>query len=151
MKRARFVPHVPDDRRAVVRHRVRVGYIDTDKAGVVHHAVYLAWMEAARIEYLRARGLDYRRFEVETGLAMPVVEAHLAYRAPARFDDELVVETWVSGATRARIVFEARVLRSESGGAGAEVLCEGAITVACVHLEEARPVSVPEEVRRACE
>src|SRR5690606_13233137 len=129
---------------AVVRHRVRVGYVDTDKAGVVHHSVYLAWMEAGRIVYLRERGLDYRRFEEETGLAMPVVEAHLAYRSPARFDDELVVETWVSGTTRARIVFEARVLR------GTEVLCEGAITVACVHLAEARPVSVPEEVRRAC-
>lgn len=149
MKRARFVTHVPDDRIAVVRHRVRVGYVDTDKAGVVHHTVYLAWMEAARIEYLRARGLDYRRFEVETGLAMPVVEAHMAYRSPARFDDELVVETWVSSMTKARIVFEARVLRPRSEGP-AEVLCEGAITVACVHLAEARPVSVPEEVRRAC-
>jgi acyl-CoA thioester hydrolase len=101
-------------------------------------------MEAARIEYLRARGLDYRRFEVETGLAMPVVEAHLCYRAPARFDDALEVETWVSSCTRARIVFEARVVRGEL------VLCEGAITVACVHLGEERPVSVPEVVRRAC-
>lgn len=128
-----------------------MGYVDTDKAGVVHHTVYLAWMEAGRIEYLRARGLDYRRFEVETGLAMPVVEAHLAYRSPARFDDEVIVETWVSSVTRARIVFEARVLRARSTrAADHEVLCEGAITTACVHLEEARPVSVPEVLRDAC-
>ncbi|UJR81672.1 Acyl-CoA thioesterase [Sandaracinus amylolyticus] len=144
MSRARFAPHVPDDRTAVVRHRARVGYVDTDKAGVVHHTVYLVWMEAGRIEYLRARGVDYRRFEVERGLAMPVVEASLAYRSPARFDDEVVIETWVSSITRARIVFEARVLRD------GEVLCEGAITTAVVHLAEARPVSVPEELRRAC-
>jgi len=140
---------VPDDRIAVVRHRARVGYVDTDKAGVVHHTVYLAWMEAGRIEYLRARGLDYRRFEVERGLAMPVVEVHLAYRSPARFDDEVEIETWVSSVSRARIVFEARVLRRSENG-GSEVLCEGAITTACVHLAEARPVSVPEELRRAC-
>ena len=140
---------MPDDRIAVVRHRARVGYVDTDKAGVVHHTVYLAWMEAGRIEYLRARGLDYRRFEVERGLAMPVVEVHLAYRSPARFDDEVEIETWVSSVSRARIVFEARVLRRSENG-GSEVLCEGAITTACVHLAEARPVSVPEELRRAC-
>ena len=48
-------------------HRVRVQYVDTDQAGVVHHAAYLRYLEAARIELLRARGIDYRQFEIEVG------------------------------------------------------------------------------------
>jgi acyl-CoA thioester hydrolase len=138
---ARFAIGSP---RHAIETRVRVGYVDTDKAGVVHHTVYLVWMEAGRIEYLRRRGIDYRSFEVETGLALPVVEVHLRYRAPARFDDEVTVETWAASASRAKIVFESRIRR------GDEVLCEGAIVVACVDMREQRACSVPEDVQRAC-
>lgn len=134
----------PEDRAAITRHRVRVGYVDTDRAGVVHHTVYLVWLEAARIEHLRARGLDYRRFEVETGLALPVIEARMRYRAPARFDDELSVETWAASCSRAKVVFESRIWR------GDELLCEGRIEVACVDMREERACSVPDAVRRAC-
>lgn len=129
---------------AVTRHRVRVGYVDTDKAGIVHHSVYLVWFEAARIEYLRERGLDYRRFELETGLALPVIEAHLRHRAPARFDDELLVTTWVSKCSRAMVVFESRITRED------EVLCESRICLACANVREERAVSIPDAVRRAC-
>jgi acyl-CoA thioester hydrolase len=125
-------------------HRVRVGYVDTDKAGVVHHTVPLVWMEAARIEHLRSGGLDYRAFEVESGLGLPVIEARVRYLAPARFDDALEIETWASSCSRAKIVFESRVRR------GAEILYEGIVTVACVDVREQRACSVPERVQRAC-
>lgn len=129
-------------RRAV--HRVRVGYVDTDKAGVVHHSAYLAYLEAARIAHWREGGLDYRQFEVETGLALPVVEAHLKYRAPARFDDEVEVHTWVERVTRARVFFRQEVRR------GAQVLCEGTIVLGCVRMAEERAVSIPDAVSRVC-
>lgn len=125
-------------------HVVRVLYGDTDKAQVVHHARYLDYLEGARLEFLRAHGLDYRAFEERTGLGMPVVQAELRYRAPARFDDLLEVQTWVSHASRAKVVFEARIRR------GDELLLEAAITVACVDVAAGRVVSVVEEVRRAC-
>jgi acyl-CoA thioester hydrolase len=134
------------ERAAIVAHRVRVGYVDTDKASVAHHTVYLVWMEAARVEYLRQRGLDYRRFEVESGMGMPVIEARLVYASPARFDDELEIETWVADCTRAKIVFEARIRRV----ADSAVLCEGIVTVACVDFAQLRACSVPDVVRRAC-
>ncbi|MBX7196623.1 MAG: acyl-CoA thioesterase, partial [Sandaracinaceae bacterium] len=86
---------LPADRRRVHRQRVRVLYGDTDKAQVVHHARYLDYLEAGRLEFLRHHGLDYRAWEERTKLGMPVVEAHLKYRSPARFDDLLDVETWV--------------------------------------------------------
>lgn len=128
----------------VTRHRVRVGYVDTDKAGIVHHSVYLVWFEAARIEYLRERGLDYRRFEIETGLALPVIETHLRHRAPARFDDELIVTTWVSKCSRAMVAFESRITR------GDDILCESRILLACANVREEHAVSLPEAVTRAC-
>ena len=134
----------PGDRAAITQHRVRVGYVDTDKAGVVHHTVYLVWLEAARIEHLRARGLDYRRFEVESGLALPVIEARMRYRAPARFDDELEIDTWAASCSRAKVVFESRIERR------GELLCEGRIEVACVDMRQERACSIPEAVRRAC-
>ncbi len=128
----------------VHRQRVRVLYGDTDKAGVVHHARYLDYLEAGRLEYLRHHGLDYRAFEERTKLGMPVVEARLRYLAPARFDDLLDVETWVALCTRAKIVFESRIRR------GDQVLTEASLTVACVDVAGERIVSVPDEVKRAC-
>lgn len=134
----------PGERGRTHRARVRVLYGDTDKAQVVHHARYLDYLEAGRLEYLRHHGLDYREFEERTRLGMPVVEAHLRYRSPARFDDLLDVETWVAVCSRAKIVFESRILR------GDEVLTEARITVACVDMVGERIVSVPDEVKRAC-
>lgn len=150
--RARFALTDPGPSGAVVRkHRVRVGYVDTDKAGVVHHTVYLVWLEQARIEYLRAGGLDYRAFERETQLALPVVEARMRYRSPARFDDQLDIETWVSISTRAKVVFESRIRRSGPGTeAQGEILCEGIVECACVDMQAERACSMHESVRRAC-
>jgi acyl-CoA thioester hydrolase len=135
---------LPMDRRRVHRARVRVLYGDTDKAPLVHHARYLDYLEAGRLELLRHHGLDYRAFEERTKLGMPVVEARLKYRSPARFDDLLDVETWVALCTRAKVIFESRILR------GDEVIAEAAITVACVDMLAERVVSVHEDVRRAC-
>lgn len=145
--RARFALTEPGPSGAVVRgHRVRVGYVDTDKAGVVHHTVYLVWLEQARIEYLRAGGLDYRAFERETHLALPVIEARMRYRSPARFDDVLEVETWAPTCSRAKVVFQSRIRRAGSG----EILCEGIVECACVDMETERACSMPDAVRRAC-
>ncbi|MEO8877869.1 MAG: thioesterase family protein, partial [Polyangiaceae bacterium] len=92
-------------------HSLRVGYVDTDKAQVVHHSSYFRFLEAARVEFWRSGGLDYRKLEEETGLGLPVVEAKQRYRMAARFDDLLTVETWVSEASRASIWYDAKIHR----------------------------------------
>jgi len=63
--------------------------------GVVYHANYLVWFEVGRVELMRQRGLDYSRLEAEEGCGIAVVEATVRYKAPARYDDELIVETRV--------------------------------------------------------
>ena len=120
----------------VYRHRVRVQYIDTDQGGVVHHAAYLRVLEQARVELLRAHGIDYRRFELEQKTAIPVAEAHVRYRRPCHFDDVLDVETWVGLINRAKLRFDYRVLRQD------ELVVTAEITCACVDLTTMRICSV---------
>lgn len=70
---------------------VRVRYAETDAMGVVHHASYFVWLELARVEWLKACGLDYKKLE-QSGFFLPVVEANLRYHAPTFFDDEVRIQ-----------------------------------------------------------
>jgi acyl-CoA thioester hydrolase len=101
--------------------RVRVRYAETDQMGVVYHSNYLIWFEVGRVEFIRQLGLDYKRMEVEEGCGIAVVEATARYRAPARYDDELVVKTTLLAARGAVIRFGYKILRVEDD----LLLCEG--------------------------
>jgi acyl-CoA thioester hydrolase len=105
----------------VARARVRVRYAETDQMGVVYHANYLVWFEVGRVEFMRAHGLSYKEMEEEEGCMIAVVEVSARYKAPARYDEELVVETRLVSARGALIRFGYRVLRE----ADEVVLCEG--------------------------
>ena len=96
----------------MVTTTVRVIYGDTDQMGVVYYANYLRYFEAGRNEFIRAKGVTYREFEDEHGLALPVVEVAVRYRQPARYDDLLSVEVALSEIRRASASFEYRVTRA---------------------------------------
>jgi acyl-CoA thioester hydrolase len=83
---------------------VRVRYAETDQMGVAHHANYLIWCELARTRHMAQLGVDYRDLEA-AGLHLPVTEAHLRYRAAARFDDLLRVRCWVRDVRSRRVEF----------------------------------------------
>ncbi len=104
--------------------RVRVRYAETDQMGVVYHANYLVWFEVGRVELIRQMGLNYSRLEQEEGCLIAVAEATARYKAPARYDDELVVETRLAGVRGSVIRFTYRILRAADG----LLLCEGATT-----------------------
>jgi len=112
-----------------VRTPLRVIYGDTDLAGIVYYANYLRFFEAGRNEHLRACGLRYRDFEETFQLRLPVAEATVSYRSPARYDDLVVVETTIAEVGRASARFEYRLVRGE------EVLATGHTVHACVDLE----------------
>jgi acyl-CoA thioester hydrolase len=86
------------------KHRVRVRYQETDQMGVVYHTNYLNWCELGRTELIRELGYPYRDIEAK-GLILPVVEAELKYRLPARYDDEIEIYTRVSSYTNVRMEF----------------------------------------------
>ncbi len=113
----------------MVRTELRVIYGDTDQMGVVYYANYLRFFEAGRNEFIRARGMRYRDFEERFGLRLPVAEAQVSYKAPARYDDLLVVETTLAEVRRASARFEYRIVRE------GEVLVTGETVHACVDLE----------------
>jgi len=83
----------------------RVRYAETDQMGVVYYANYLVWMELGRAEYCRAAGIRYRDMEVNDGVLLAVVDAHCRYLHPARYDEEIAVETWVSKASPRMVDF----------------------------------------------
>jgi acyl-CoA thioester hydrolase len=128
----------------VHRHRIRVGYADTDQGGVVHHSVYLRYLEAARVEWFRAEGIDYRAVEYDQKLGLPVAECSLKYRRPAKFDDVLDIECWVGKCGRASMRFDYRVLR------GDEHLTDASVTLACVELPHGKLRSLPELLLSVC-
>src|SRR5690349_189353 len=103
-----------------VEVRLRVIYGDTDQMGVVYYANYFRYFELSRSEYFRARGGTYVDVE-KRGLMLPVVDASASYRAPARYDDLLVVSADVTRMKRASIEFSYEV-RKDSDPA---ILCTG--------------------------
>jgi acyl-CoA thioester hydrolase len=72
---------------------LRVRYAETDQMGIVYYANYFVWFELGRVEMLRSLGLTYSRLESDHGCILPVVSAKCRYRAPARYDDEILIET----------------------------------------------------------
>lgn len=99
----------PSAARSTVRIRVRFG--ETDLMGIAHHASYASYMEVGRVEWLRRRGVTYASW-AKRGLHLPVVELSIAYRAPARFDDELDVETSIVEIRAASLRFGYRMVRA---------------------------------------
>ena len=83
--------------------RFRVRYAETDQMGVVYYSNYLVWMEIGRVEFCRAAGIRYRDMEIEDGILLTVVEANCRYLAPALYDEEVIVRTWLTDA-RPRMV-----------------------------------------------
>lgn len=85
--------------------RLRVRYAETDQMGVVHHANYLVWMEVGRVELVRSLGFDYKELEETEGLYLSVIEVTCRYRYPARYDQEIIVQTQVLRSTPRVIEF----------------------------------------------
>ena len=122
---------------AVAACQVRVRYAETDKMGVAYYANYFVWFEVGRCELLRTLGGTYNQLE-ETGVLLPVIEARCNYRAPARYDDALMIETTGSLKSRARVEFSYEVRRKTTS----ELLASGN-TIHAATDPNGRPLRVP--------
>jgi acyl-CoA thioester hydrolase len=130
--------------RPVSETRVRVRYAETDQMGVVYHSNYLIWFEVGRVEFIRQLGLDYKRMEEDEGCGISVVDVHARYRAPARYDDELVVETRLLASRGAVIRFGYRILRVVDN----VLLCEGETMHVCVGMDMKKRALPPKYAER---
>ncbi|MGB3178927.1 MAG: tol-pal system-associated acyl-CoA thioesterase [Albidovulum sp.] len=120
---------------------LRVYYEDTDLAGIVYYANYLKFIERARSEWVRALGIDQVKLRAADGLVFAVRRVEADYLKPARFDDELVVETKMHAETGARIVLDQLVLRA------GEPLFQAQVTLVCLTLA-GTPARLPADLRR---
>lgn len=94
--------------------RIRVRYAETDQMGVVYYANYFVWMEIGRVELVRARGLNYKELEHAEGLFLSVVDASCRYVFPARYDQEIAIETHVSTANSRMVEFSYEIRNADA-------------------------------------
>ena len=104
--------------------RIRVRYAETDQMGLVYYANYLIWFEIGCVEWMRQSGFDYKRMEVEDDCFIPVVEATCRYKAPARYDDELIIQTEATVLRGYIVKFSYKLLRANDR----QLLAEGETT-----------------------
>jgi acyl-CoA thioester hydrolase len=112
----------------VSQTRIRVRYAETDQMGVVYYANFFVWFEVGRVELLRQLGFHYKQMESDDDCHIPVVEANCRYKAPARYDDELLLETRILAMRRTVIKFGYRLVRLGNNGAPPTLLAEGETT-----------------------
>jgi acyl-CoA thioester hydrolase len=98
---------------------VRVRYAETDQMRVVYHSNYFIWFEIGRVELLREIGFSYRELESD-GYNLPVVEVRCRYKAPALYDDRLVIRTRIVNLRPSLITFSYQTIRQSDGALLAE-------------------------------
>lgn len=120
---------------------IRVYWEDTDAGGVVYHAGYLRFLERARSEWLRARGIDQQRLRDDTGIGFVVRDMQLDFLAPARLDDELEATVALERVRAASMAFVQSIVRRD----GTE-LVRAKVRAACVDLARMRASVIPDEL-----
>lgn len=128
----------------ITESRTRVRYKDTDQMAIAHHANYIVWFEIGRTDVCREAGFPYREIE-ERGLILVVTEIVCRYRAPYRYDDEVVIRTSIAEAASRmmRFAYELRDARAE------RVHASGHSTHVWVDRATRRPVTADAEIMRA--
>ena len=118
---------------------IRVRYGETDQMGYVHHGNYALYFELARIELMRSIGLNYKELEAN-GIMMPVLKLECNFIAPAKYDDELCIETKIEEIpTGPRINFSYKITNQEG-----KLLTIGETELVFVDMKKNRPTRAPE-------
>jgi acyl-CoA thioester hydrolase len=125
--------------------KLRVRYAETDQMAVVYYANYFVWFEIGRTDFLRNLGYDYAAMEREDGCLLPVVEVTCRYKAPARYDDELLLETRLLHLRTSVIKFGYRLLRPAATSEGSATLLAEGETIHVLVDREMQKMALPEK------
>ncbi|CAN1572086.1 FcbC Predicted thioesterase [Paracoccaceae bacterium] len=118
----------------------RVYYEDTDLAGIVYYANYLKFIERARSEWVASLGIDQMALRASQGVVFAVRRVEADFLRPARFGDDLVVETSLQTAGGARLVLEQAITR------GGERLFVAVVTLVCL-TDDGNAARIPADLR----
>ncbi len=113
-----------DHHPVICESRLRVRYAETDQMGVVYHSNHFIWFEIGRVELMRQLGFSYRDMEQNDGCFIAVVDARCRYKAPARYDDEVIVRTHLKNVRESVVHFGYELVRADDGA----LLAEGETT-----------------------
>ena len=116
----------------------RVMYADTDQMGVMHHGSYVKYLEVARTELMRSCGMPYNEME-KAGVMSPILDLNIKYIKPARYDEVLHVQTWISKIKGSRIVFDYSIYREDV------LLTKASTTLVFLDAKTMRPSDIKEE------
>ena len=125
------------------RTTTRERYPETDRMGVAHHTHFFTWFELGRTELMREAGCTYGGLEDDDGVFFPVIEAGAAYKAPARYDEVVDIETRLVAAEGVRVRFEYAITR-----AGGGALLATGFTVHASCGRDGKPIRLSDELRR---
>ncbi len=120
--------------------KIRVRYAETDQMGVVYHSNHFVWFEVGRVEFFRQLGFSYKDMEEQDGCHIAVVDARCRYKAPARYDDEVVVRTQLKNVRESLVHFVYELVRASDGF----LLAEGE-TMHVVIDREMKKTPIPEK------
>ena len=118
-----------------------VRYAETDQMGIVHHSTYPIWFEIGRTHYMSTRGHSYSDLEAG-GIILPISDYWCRMVAPARYGEEIVIDTWLARAESRRVTFGYRIRREDTR------LATGGTRLVCVN-RDFHPQRLPEWLRGA--
>jgi acyl-CoA thioester hydrolase len=99
----------------VYETKLRVRYAETDQMGVVYHSNFIVWFEVGRVEMMRQLGFTYNEMEQQEGQHLAVADVRCRYKAPARYDELLLIRTHLMNVRDSLVHFGYEILRDEDG------------------------------------
>jgi acyl-CoA thioester hydrolase len=117
--------------------QVRVRYSETDQMGVVYHGNYIPYFEIGRVEWLRNKGISYKKME-ESGIALPIVNMNINYKKSAVYDELLTVHTVFKSQTSVKIEFDCAIYNEAK-----ELLTTAQFLLVFISLKTGKPTAPP--------
>ena len=115
------------------RINCRVYYSDTDAYGVVWHGAYLRWLEMGRVDWCEMKGHNLIELENDN-IVLPVVNLNVRYKASARLNDDLIIETFVSKFNGLSVTFHQAI----KSAATDKVFIEADVEVVAIHKDSGK-------------
>ncbi len=122
------------------QEKIRVRYSETDQMGVVYHGNYIPYFEIGRVEWLRNKGIAYKKLE-ENGIGLPIASMTLNYKKPARYDDLLTVKTKLKSYSGVKVEFECEICNEQD-----ELLTTALFLLVFVDMKTGRPMLPPSTI-----
>lgn len=110
--------------------KLKVRYVETDQMGIVHHSNYYPWFEVGRSDFITETGISYSQME-EEGVLLPLVESYCKYNEGAKYEDDIIIQTFIEELSPVKVIFSYNVIRERDR----KVLAKGKTTHAFVNKE----------------